>query len=150
MLDFIAKYWLEVVFGLIVTGMGIAMKKIWKLYKNAQETRQSEEKERLLKEVDGKIQIQNERMQQADQELRKRMNDIENKIGVLTSGILSIQGGDFRHACKLLLEPGHVITMDEFEQITHDHEIYNQLGGNHIGDKYFEQVEKKFQSQVLE
>lgn len=55
MLDFIARYWLEVVFGLIVTGLSIALKKIWKLYKNAQENKQYEEKEKLLKEVDEKI-----------------------------------------------------------------------------------------------
>lgn len=69
---------------------------------------------------------------------------------VVTSGILSIQGIHFRSSCRLLLDPSHVITIDEFEQITHDHETYNKLGGNHIGDALFKQVEIKFQSQAKE
>lgn len=55
MLEFIARYWIEVIFGVIVTGLSIALKRIWKLYKNAQKNKQDEEKEKLLKEVDEKI-----------------------------------------------------------------------------------------------
>ena len=54
-LEFIARYWIEVIFGVIVTGLSIALKRIWKLYKNAQKNKQDEEKEKLLKEVDEKI-----------------------------------------------------------------------------------------------
>lgn len=89
-------------------------------------------------------------MQKADKEIMQRMRDIESKMEVVTSGILSIQGNHFRNNCRLLLDPSHFITIDEFEQITHDHETYNKLGGNHIGDALFKQVEIKFQSQAKE
>ena len=89
-------------------------------------------------------------MQKADKEIMQRMHDIEAKMEVVTSGILSIQGVHFRNSCRLLLDPNHFITIDEFEQITHDHDTYNKLGGNHIGDALFKQVENKFQNQTKE
>jgi len=55
MLDFIVKYWLQFLFGLIVTGLSIALKKVWKMYKNAQIAQHNQEKKKLLEEMDIKI-----------------------------------------------------------------------------------------------
>lgn len=146
--DFIAKYWLEVLFGLIVTGLSVMLRRIWKLYKDAQQKQKDEDHAELLKEVDKKIQRQENLMQNADEKLIKQIRALEKEVKTISCGILSIQGDSFRRECKHLLEPGHIITIEEFEQITHDHQTYNELGGNHIGDKFFNQVEKKFQSQI--
>lgn len=150
MLDFIAKYWLEVLFGLIMTGMGIAMKRLQKLYKDAQTSKHNEEKQELLKEVDKKISQQNEQMMKADKELTEKVNNIEKTMSIMAEGILSVQGQSFRQTCRRLLEPSHVITVEEFEQITADHTTYNKLGGNHVGDALFQQVEYKFRHQTQE
>lgn len=148
MLDFIAKYWLEVIFGLIVTGMGIAMRRLQKMYKDSQTSKRNEEKQELLAEVDLKISQQNERMEKADAELTEKICRIEKNMDVIVEGMLSVQGQSFRSTCRRLLEPAHIITMDEFEQVANDHTTYNKLGGNHVGDQLFKQVEIKFSNQT--
>lgn len=50
--------------------------------------------------------------------------------------------------CEKLLDPTHIITFDEFSQITADHTLYNELGGNHQGDIYFKAVEDKYHNQT--
>lgn len=147
MLDFIAKYWLEVIFGFIVAGMGIAMKRLQKLYKDAKSSQHNKEKEEMLKEVDLKISQQNERMEKADAELTEKISRIEGNMDLMMQGMLSVQGQGFRSTCRRLLEPSHTISVEEFEQITADHATYNKLGGNHVGDALFQQVEYKFRNQ---
>lgn len=66
MLEWIAKYWLEVLFGLIVAGMGVALKEIWKMYKTVQGQEHDKEKKEILEIVDEKIDAQNEKMEEAD------------------------------------------------------------------------------------
>lgn len=150
MLEWITKYWLEVLFGLVVTGMGLGMKKIWKMYKDAQIIRHKEEREEISQEIDEKIEIQNERMIEADEKITNEMHNIEDGVGKITKGMLSIQGQTFRAACHRLLESDHSITIDEYEQIVRDHETYNSLGGNHIGDNLFKLVETKFSNQTTQ
>ena len=150
MIEFIAKYWLEVLFGLIVTGMGIAIKKIWNMYKSVQTQEHNKEKEEILHIVDEKIDAQNEKMEEADEKITCEIHNIEDGVNKITKGVLSVQGQSFRSACRRLLEPSHVITVDEYEQIVDDHETYHSLGGNHSGDKLFAQVEKKFSNQTIQ
>lgn len=148
MLEWIAKYWLEVLFGLIVTGMGFGIRKIWKMYKDAQIIRHKEEREEISHEIDEKIEVQNERMIEADKKITDEMHNIENGVEKITKGMLSVQGQTFRATCRKLLEPDHSITIDEYEQIVRDHEAYNSLGGNNIGDNLFKLVETKFSNQT--
>ena len=150
MIEWIAKYWLEVLFGLIVAGMGLVIKKIWNMYKNAQTTRQKEEREEISQEIDKKIEEQNERMAKADERITNEIQNIENSINKIIKGILSVQGQTFRAACRKLLETNHLITVDEYEQMVRDHEAYNSLGGNHIGDNLFKLVETKFSNQTTQ
>lgn len=83
-------------------------------------------------------------MIEADEKITNEMHNIEDGVGKITKGMLSIQGQTFRAACHRLLESDHSITIDEYEQIVRDHETYNSLGGNHIGDNLFKLVETKF------
>ena len=70
---------------------------------------------------------------------------IYEKIDHLTSGVLSIEGRAFKDDCRRLLEPGHVITLAEFEAIQAEHIVYNNLGGNHEGDGLYSMVVAKYQ-----
>ena len=57
--------------------------------------------------------------------------------------MLSLQGRTFKNNCRRLLDLDHEITLEEYEEISKDHEAYNSLGGNHNGDELFLLVRKK-------
>jgi len=76
MLEFIAEYWLQFLFGIIVTGMSIGMKKIWNMYKEAKKTSEKENRESFMQEVDSKINIQNEKMKQADAKILEEIHHV--------------------------------------------------------------------------
>ena len=148
MLDFIAKYWLEFVFGLISSGLICWVKYDIKQFQK----RQARDRDDFKKEVEDEVQV---KIDQTEAALRKADTNIEasievvtNQIENLTAGVLSLQGKEFRARCHELLAPDHVITLDEFEEITEDHDAYNGLGGNHKGDLLFNAVVEKFKSQV--
>lgn len=65
-------------------------------------------------------------------------------MNVLKGGILSIQGRGFKHDCRKLLEDGHIITLNEFEALGAEHNIYKSLGGNSHGDALFDLVKVKY------
>jgi hypothetical protein len=51
MVTFVAKYWLEVLFGVIVGGLSYACKKIWKLYQDEKQHKKTEEQEEFYKSI---------------------------------------------------------------------------------------------------
>jgi hypothetical protein len=89
-------------------------------------------------------------MAKADEKITNEIQNIENNVNKIIKGLLSVQGQTFRAACHRLLETNHSITVDEYEQIVRDHEAYNSLGGNHIGDNLFKLVETKFSNQTTQ
>lgn len=78
-----------------------------------------------------------------DEVLQKQIFNLSNEMKSLKKGLLSIQGKEFRANCRKLLEDGHEITLDEWEEIDADHEAYNGLGGNHKGDQLYGLIKKK-------
>ena len=168
MIQFIAQYWLQFLFGLIITGMGIALKKVWGMYKKEQTRKRDEEKEELLEKVEERmtgqegrllrvIDTQHQEMIEADAKIAKEIVGIDTNVQLLdknlnklTDGLLPVQRTIFVQACKDLLNAEHKISTEEFERLVQDHKAYNNLGGNSIGDKYFNLVEKKFDSQITE
>lgn len=46
----------------------------------------------------------------------------------------------------MLLKEDHVITLQEFENITNEHRIYNTLKGNHEGDSLYSLVKVKYEA----
>lgn len=78
-----------------------------------------------------------------DSRIMETLNKLTTSIDTLTEGLLSVQRREFEADCHRLLDPDHNITLDEFQQITNDHDIYNKLGGNHSGDQLFSLVEEK-------
>ena len=73
---------------------------------------------------------------------------IHKEIDIIKEGMLSVEGRSFRTECRKLLEPDHIITLNEYETILSEHITYNKLGGNHEGDGLFSMVQAKYQKQM--
>lgn len=140
MLEFIAKYWLEVLFGALVAFIGFSFRSFKNLLMRNIKDREDELKASITKEVDEKF----EQHQIAEEKQQEAVQNLQNNLSSLTKGILSMQGKQFRESCEKLLEPTHTITVKEYEQITEDHIAYNGLGGNHNGDALYEAVVEKY------
>ena len=135
MLEFILQYWIEFLFGLVITAGGFIIRRILKSYKQER----VEEKKEFLKEIQKEIKSEFTGRDQKDIEF-------QNEIKALKNGLLSIQGRTFKASCKKLLEEGHEITLEEYEEITKDHDAYNSLGGNHNGDQLYRLVRQKVEN----
>ena len=73
---------------------------------------------------------------------------IHSEIDVIKSGMLSLEGRTFKEDCRKLLQDDHRITLAEFEAISAEHIVYNNLGGNHEGDGLFSMVVAKYQNNL--
>ena len=78
-----------------------------------------------------------------DKVLQDQITNMSGEVKALKAGILSIQGREFKANCRKLLDENHEITLDEWEELDADHEVYNGLGGNHKGDQLYSLVKKK-------
>lgn len=132
MLEFILKYWIEVLFGAVIAVGGYMVKRTLKSYRQER----LEEKNAFLKSIKKEISAEFERS-------NGRETELAGEIKTLKAGLLSIQGRAFKNNCKRLLDPDHEISLEEYEEITKDHDAYNSLGGNHNGDELFILVRKK-------
>lgn len=159
MLDFIAKYWLEFLFGIVALGLTGLARYFYGLYKKEKQRLEDEAHEKIIVELKSKISdehkitadlLQTERnlSKQENDALKQEIYNLNGKIDVVSGGVLSIQGKQFKDDCRALLKPDHEITLDEFEEIESDHETYNKMGGNHTGDKLFQMVEQKFRNSL--
>lgn len=157
MLDFIVKYWVQVLCGVLVAGMGAFCRYFYGLYKK-ERTRQHDEFQNALREdikqaiktehqiLSQTITTEVDRLTKQDTELETKIGKMETNLQNITTGLLSVQGQSFKMQCRALLKPDHVITLSEYENICKDHEAYNSLGGNHEGDNLFGLVQIKYQS----
>ena len=159
MLDFILNYWLEFLFGIIATGLGILSKYFYNLYKKEKQHQKIEEQKVLSnefkaiteKEHNTLLQIINEnkeQSQEADEKIQAEISETQQCLNTLQLGVLEIQGRAFKADCRQLLEQDHTITQEEWEEISKSHDTYNQLGGNHNGDRLYEDVSFKYHSSL--
>lgn len=151
MLEFILKYWIQVAFGLIVSGLTVCLKKFWTMYKKEKERDREELRKTISEEIDTSFKKNHQEIldyynksQEDDEVLQKQINKLEDNLGILSRGILSIQGHQFKKNCQELLEESHIITEQEYENITTEHTTYKDLGGNHDGDALYKAVQKKY------
>ena len=152
MLDFIIKYWVEFVCGLVAAGIGVFAKHYIKLQKKALEDawRKKEEaaKDEVIKKLEGELEEEISKSEEADEEMKEQIEGLSYLIDNLTQGVLSIQGKQFRDICLYLLDPDHIITIQEYEQFEEDYAAYKALGGNHRGDALHDRVVEKFTNQL--
>lgn len=159
MWDIITKYWLQFVLGAIASGLTALCSYFYHLYKKERKRKKSAQTEKIVSEVKGliddnnkdimKIILEEEKASKcADAKVAAQMDGIQKDLNILTEGMLSIQGKQFKDECRSLLQEDHVITLQEYEDITSEHKIYNGLHGNHEGDSLFSLVKIKYEAEL--
>lgn len=152
MFDFIIKYWVEWLCGIIATGVVFFARYYVKLQKkdfeNRWKKRKNEVKTEILQHLEGELQQEVTRSTATDTKIETEIEVLNNQIENVNTGVLSIQGKQFRDMCLMLLEPDHVITVQEYEQFEEDYAAYKALGGNHRGDALYAAVVEKFKHQI--
>lgn len=144
MLQFIIQYWVEFLFGLIISGLSVWARYHWKQFKKAK----AQTEKNFLDKVKTEIDSTYEQTKKDDIILKEEINSITQQVELLQKGILSLQGKEFKQECAKLLKVDHKITLEEYEQLMEDHEAYNGLGGNHKGDQLFTLVTEKFEKNL--
>lgn len=94
-----------------------------------------------MQEIEDKIDALQKDMQDVDS---KEIPELTENFSILKDGLLSIQQRAFKQMCQELIEQKEPITYDQYEAVTDEHRIYNQLGGNHDGDELFKLVFIKY------
>ncbi len=156
-LEVIVKYWLQFFLGILASGLTALCTYFYTLYKKEKQKKKSEAEDRFIGEVERLITDNNHSImkiirdeelasKKADVQSQEQMEQIKNDLIVLTEGMLSIQGKQFKDECRVLLKEGHVISLQEYENITNEHRIYNALKGNHEGDSLYGLVKVKYEA----
>lgn len=159
MIEFIAQYWLEVLLGLISTGLGALCKYFYGLYKKEKNREKADENAKLTDNFKQFAQAEHNELlrlieenkaasDKTDQMIKADMEATKKHLSTLQKGVLGIQGRDFKSDCRFLLEHDHVITQNEWEEINDEHDIYNSLGGNHEGDRLYNDVSIKYHDEL--
>ena len=167
MLNFIAKYWIEFAFGLIAAAITFFIRQYYASTAKLKQKDQEAFKQEIIDTINKDIEDQVTRSDNADKKIEGMVQDLSDNVNKLSdnvtsiqkrmtsdnvqalkSGILSMQGKAFKADCRELLEDGHWITEEEYEDIVEDHKSYQGLGGNHMGDSLFKSVMKKWNAQM--
>lgn len=148
MLEFIIKYWVQFLFGIVATWVVAKVKQIQKLESDKTEREQAMVEKRITEVLEQKIAQDGQIFHDQDEKLKADINELRTSINSITKGLLSMQGRQFRQYCRALLQEEHEITTAEYEQCIQDHDAYNGLGGNHRGDLLFNAVCNKYNTQI--
>lgn len=132
MLDFILKYWIQVIFGVIVAAIGLFGRKFWSMYK---EKSKSQLREEIRDEISNSI----NKLSEENQEQNKQIQSIY-------AGIINLQGISFKSYCRNLLRDDYELTLKDFENCQQEYEAYVALGGNGQGKILFDLVCEKAKS----
>ena len=146
MTEFIAKYWLQFLFGLIAAGLTALTKRYYSLYKKGLASERKEEFIRLENLIAETDKNDSERIRNLEQKMLAANDRQDKSINAIRNGVLELEKERFMTFGKQLLQEDHHITYDEFEAFEKKHDVYNQLGGNHEGDLLYKNVQFKYQS----
>ena len=133
--DFILKYWLTFLFGIIAAGLGGLARHYQKLLKMEKESIKAKEREDFKKEM----------MQYVDDTFKETLGQHKK----LYQAVLDVQSKQFQRDCYTYLKSSRDITLEEFDSLYRNFEIYKSLGGNGIGTMLFEKVEEKYSTQLI-
>ena len=170
MKEWFLEHWIKLAFGGITTLITAMFAYFKKYYKKGLEAAKTEENNKIVNEIKNMLDKQSQefanQLNQQSQDFSKQfadqkkdfnqqlgtisahLEDLEQRFNVLNDGVLSIQKEKFMNTCHRLLEEGHTITLQEFENLVKDHKVYNSLGGNSDGDLYFNLVKDKYAGEV--
>ena len=169
-LQWVAQYWVSWVCALIAGGVIFFAKRYISMEKkNAEEKWKDKEKNicgKIITNFDEKIgkveesSIQKETkiykkidalrkdLNEKDSNIYTDLNSVHSEVNAIKSGILSIQGKQFRELCVELLKKDS-ITIEEYEDFESEYSVYKSLGGNHRGDALHARVVAKYDKQSL-
>lgn len=159
MVEFIVQYWLQFLLGIIASGLTILCTRLYYLWKKERKEQRRKVEDRIVSAVKVLIEDNDKEIMkiirqeeiasaEADKIIESKMNQIQKDLAILTEGMLSIQGRQFKDDCRKLLKEDHIISLDEYENITHEYNVYKQLDGNHEGDSLFGLVQVKYQANL--
>ena len=143
MIEIIAKYWLNFVLTILSGGLVFLCKKFWSMYKAERSNNIDETHKQMLEEME-------ETVTKAVDVIHQENVEQQKEIIAIKRGLLDVQGEAFKNFCHILLQPDHVITIEEYEEATVKHDAYNGLGGNHDGDNLYSMVVEKAKNQLAQ
>lgn len=153
MIDFIAKYWLEVFFSLIIGILSGFVKHYYQLWKKEQESQKNEfwtnTKEELKQYNRELLEQKQNLLSLEDAKLQEAIKIVKDSNENLLKAVLEVQKKQFKMDCKYFLEEASSISFEEFENLQDEYEIYKSLGGNGPGHTLFELVQEKYSSQTV-
>ena len=147
-MNFIIEYWLEFLFGIIIAALGYVCKNYRRLYLQEKKHQKTKEQKEFYNKLIKVIQESYKLSQKDDEKLQTQIDHMRLCLDVVKSGILNLQGKTFKQECRKALEEEENISIEEFERIQADHDVYNGLGGNHDGDNLFALVEHKYKNKL--
>ena len=147
MLDFIVTYWLEFLFGLIAAAVTFLIKQYYSLQKKVRSQQRDNFEEEIIEAINNPLKKEQEKTNKEIASAKEEILKVHKSTDILKTGLLNVQRKNFMEFCYLLLEPDHIITKEEYEDIEEDHEVYNALDGNHKGDELFRVVSEKYFNQ---
>lgn len=160
--EFILKYWVEVLFGIVVTGGGFLLKHHFKLFKESLDHKMEERDDKLLEKMTKVLTASNQTIQDSIDTLRSDtkddidgvyaelvdlkddIRDVRKDIESIRRGVLDVQGPQFKAKCKEVLQDSHQITVDEWLALKKEYEIYSGMGGNSDGSELYKLVHEKY------
>lgn len=152
MWDFFLNYWLQWIFGIIATGIGLWARHYIKLERDSVNRTKAERMKEMRKEIVNELEEKMNKLEEKsdinDKKMTQEINNLKCAVENINTGLLSIQGKNFRESCLILLEPEHEITILEYEQFEEDYQAYKALKGNHKGDTLHDKVVIKFNEQI--
>ena len=159
-MQFVTKYWIEVLFGLIVTIVSARYKKIKAWWKEIKDDKEKKKKEERMGEVKAYVNELRPMLEEiakqsaeGDETLRAEMDTLAAEVQILKGGLLTIQGESFKAKCRRLMEDmdsGKFISFKTYESLQHDHNAYNALGGNSDGDELYAIFVYRYENQKTE
>ena len=123
--EFILKYWIEILFGIVVTVGGFLLKHHFKLFKESLDHKMENRDDKLLEKMTKVLTASNKTIQDSIDKLQSDIkddidgvyvelvdlkDDIKNvckDVESIRRGVLDIQGPQFKAECKEVLQDSH-------------------------------------------
>lgn len=149
-LQWIAQYWVNWVCALVAGGVIAFAKHYIKIQKEALDKKWQEKEKNMCGKIictfEEEIQQVKSHSEAEDNKIHQELDHLRSEINTIESGVLSIQGKQFRELCEEFLQKS-IISIEEYEDFEAEYEVYRSLGGNHKGDALHERVVKKYDAQ---
>lgn len=149
MIDFIVKYWVEFLFGLIISGATVAYNFIARQIKKNRQEQFDSQLDTLYVKITDSFNEKMTPLQEEDKHINSRIDQLHNDLEVMRDGILSLHRRRFVDDCRKLLNQESEITQEDYERLKREHRTYNALGGNHEGDEMYNLFLKKYEAQLV-